>query len=223
MITKCTDLILARRKFSEFADADLNDPSLTIVGFQNFDGELENVQINLKEMLDWYFNMDTIERPVFNTLTGDGSCMLQGDPNCVRTFRHCDPEQPNATILCFDYSLTGDFIQANGVASELWEKDDTKARLHITFENMPVGKKLTLFLKNVPTDTDAYVVLHSVGPDEKVRLYGDTPCPWCHGDVAYEVKLTGDKVMLQFVQTTDLTDDNLVKATRFLTSPYNHQ
>lgn len=53
MISKCSKVVLTRKKFSEFDDGNVKDDSLYIVGVQEVDGELTNVKIKMSDILDY--------------------------------------------------------------------------------------------------------------------------------------------------------------------------
>lgn len=222
MITKCSSVILQRRKFSQFVDADPLDNTLSIVGVQEMDGELENVKINVKELLDAYMASGVIH-PVIDNLNPDCPYFIEGDSSAINIFScgGCAKK-----IVSFDYNKTGDYIQIDNVSADIWDLSETEAHIHITFENLPIGKTINVLLKNcfvgVPSDKDAFVVLHSIGPDEKIRLYDNQICPFCCGEQKlYKISLgdkTGD-IILQFIGTRDTDNDEPVRATRFLNPP----
>lgn len=230
MISKCSSVILARRKFSEFEDADLSSDSLSIVGYQPIDGELENVQINVKELFDYYFSQrEYASSPVLAVLDPECSRFLAGDCEALNIFS-CGCVK---NIASFDYNLTGGYIQINEITANMWDCTEPsaevqgEAHLHITFENLPTGKNITLFLKdackNVPEGKTPKVFLHGIGPDEKIRIYGEEGCPFCLGEEKIYTETlgsAGNDYVVRFVQTLDTDYGTLAKCTRFLCPPF---
>lgn len=116
MISKCSKVVLTRKKFSEFDDGDVKDDSLYIVGVQEVDGELTNVKIKMSDILD--YGDHTTAYVIDDLKVPHTECEYDDLPEGV-DYCPC----LNGGTFIFDVLVTGRFIQLNSLP---WTTDDAK-------------------------------------------------------------------------------------------------
>lgn len=185
MISKCSTVILNKRKFSEFEDGDLNDKSLYIVGYQDIDGERVNVKINISDLLDKR-NGDQVF-VIDDTMGDDGGCasVTTGDPSGFSVMT-CGGQR----FFIFDTAKTGSYIQINKINTASWStRQDSRGQMehyiNIAFTNTKLGCCTKLYLpnfgKNASYADDGYpcrVYLFQIDPETMTEL-SDAQCAIC--------------------------------------------
>lgn len=200
MISKCSTVILKKRKFSEFEDGDLNDKSLFVVGYQDIDGERENVKISVADLLDRR-NGDRI--CVVDLLDSTCPHPVEGSPYSVE---YC----PCAKCFVFNVEETGNYIQINNINDADWNERSVNGEtkeyfINIAFSNAPIGSIVKLYLPNfgrkssyAEVDAPCRVYLYQIAPEEMEKV-STSNCPLC--DIA-----AGQRVS-RFIDSFPMGDD----------------
>lgn len=172
MISKCSKVVLTKKKFSQFEDGDIHDDSLFIVGYQEIDGELTNVRIPIKDLLD----AQSGDTAFIVDELGNSGCLPTGiyRNNCMMGFK-------------IDVSKTGKFIQFNNVLPSAWTggAEVGEHRLNLVFKDLPLGSYVKLYFPNLTNpfgdNLPCRVYLYEISEEDMMEI-STSDCPVCDFD-----------------------------------------
>lgn len=167
MISKCSKVVLTRKKFSEFEPGTVTDENLYLVGFQEVDGELVNVKVPIVDILE---ERGSAQSHIVPSISKYG---------CNDGVEFC----PCFGGFIIDVLKTGKYIQINKVEPDAWIERDDEHQLNFVFSHLPLGSIAKLYLPNfgVPEangDKPWKVYIYQVSPEDMAEI-STSNCPIC--------------------------------------------